>query len=612
MKRLLLLIFIFLTACGSPTTAPASTVDPFIALEQARQTNEASSNEVALLSSQLTSTAEAPIIAMTQRAADLSYEQTLTADARTSTAISWTATPSSTPTVIPTATPNITATIAVIEVQGTQQSAALAIDRERSTNTMRAIAVYVFGFVMLILLAMFGIVGARRLAISHTQTDERGKPRGIIDVINGVVIDTDRLTNGAGSLKPSYFKQLPEITASRQDATTARAQSVDMHTRRASPAIKKLLTDQGALPAAALQFPDHDRFLLPDWELVNGWDGTKGIPYYTAGGLDFIDINQYPHLSVIGMTGSRKSRGFLRPYIACALAAGHKVVIIGKSADYWPFESHPNAKLLTINKITEPGQAMRYRDILQKIVEEMNHRDDVLTGLHQSTWMHAGRQRTIIVLDELGNALRIMRQLNAEYANQSMAWIEVLVSEGRKVGFNILIANQRATGMSSILSQTGKAIFRVEPDEEKAHRSLTGASDLKEGYFLAKFGASKLAGAFEPTDDQLITFLASRPVPTLEQDGWIDADVSEQQQLSVQPASESLPEPQAVSEPDARVIELAEKIKDQWTPDLSGNKIAAMLGFSQYGGSYKRRVDEVIKYLTSTTTTGTEGLPEAF
>jgi len=63
----------------------------------------------------------------------------------------------------------------------------------------------------------------------------------------------------------------------------------------------------------------------------------------------------------------------------------------------------------------------------------------------------------------------------------------------------------------------------VEPDEERRHNSLAGASELPDGYFLAKWGGrSQLAGAFEPTDDELISFLASRSVKPLERESWIE------------------------------------------------------------------------------------------
>lgn len=62
---------------------------------------------------------------------------------------------------------------------------------------------------------------------------------------------------------------------------------------------------------------------------------------------------------------------------------------------------------------------------------------------------------------------------------------------------------------------------------------------------------------------------------------------------------------------DTRVTipQMAEKIRELWSPELSKNKIATLLGFSQYGGSYRNKVDAVIEYLTSTTTTNGQELP---
>lgn len=48
---------------------------------------------------------------------------------------------------------------------------------------------------------------------------------------------------------------------------------------------------------------------------------------------------------------------------------------------------------------------------------------------------------------------------------------------------------------------------------------------------------------------------------------------------------------------------LAETILPQWTPGMTKTKVASLLGFPQYGGSYKGRTDRVIEYLNSTTTT---------
>jgi hypothetical protein len=346
----------------------------------------------------------------------------------------------------------------------------------------------------------------------------------------------------------------------------------------------------GLLAAPGEEVQVERDFLLPSWELINGWDGKKGIPYYTANGLEMIDIDQYPHLSAIGMTGMGKSRRFFRPLIACALAAGHQVVIVGKGADYWPFEGHVNAQLLKVNQITQTDQAMRYAAILEAIVVEMNRRDDVLTASRKSTWAHAGHHRTFILLDELGNALRLM---DKDVANQCRIWVEGLVSEGRKAGFNIVLANQRATGMASILSQTGKAIFRVERDEERAHKSLMGASGLKDGYFLAKFGASKLAGAFEPTDEEIKSFLESRKVEKLGGNDWIDGELIEQKQVGAGRAASLLVD-QAGEDIESQIEALAKK------GDMSMTAIVRAIWGSGAGEAFYDRSELVKRVMNRT------------
>jgi hypothetical protein len=252
----------------------------------------------------------------------------------------------------------------------------------------------------------------------------------------------------------------------------------------------------------------------------------------------------------------------------------------------------------------------------------MNRRDDVLTSIKKSTWEEAGRSLTYIVLDELGNAFRLM---DRDTSNQCRIWVEGLVSEGRKFGFNIVISNQRATGMASILSQTGKAIFRVETDEERAHRSLAGASTLHDGYFLAKFGMPKLAGGFEPTDEQIQQFLASRPVDKLDdENSWIDA-------ISTDVPSLPDAKPDQISAPSQAQPEKPADEFARWVMSLTDkpSRIVELYqagGFSQAdieesvygyrGGAAARAVSSVIKKyrelknIPTTTTTTTEIRPE--
>jgi len=532
MKRFLFLLTFLLTACATGTPNSFVPVAPNVAAESARQTKQAAQAQedlylaqAASTSQEMTAVAFAPLAQMTQAAAQLEIQNlyahaTSTSAAATQTAYAeQQALMAQSTNIAGAATQQAAVTQQAFAVQ--VQSDTLALERAQLINKAKALAVYAFGIVILFLGVAVSYTMIKRIAYIPNPVDERGKPQPMLDVVEGTSWDIDRATNGMLGTSKAFLKLLPSITAERQNEVTARAQLVDMNTRARLP--KRLLDSQGNLLLEEPAQPIDDNFLLPSWNIINGWDGKQGIPYYTARGLEMIDIEKFPHLSAIGATGAGKSRRFFRPLIACALAAGHRVVIIGKSADYYTFESHSNAKLMKVNKITETGQAERYAKILEAIIVAMNKRDDILTAAHQSTWMHAGRDRTFIVLDELGNALRLM---DSETSRQCRIWVEGLVSEGRKVGFNIVLANQRATGMASILSQTGKAIFRVEADEERAHRSLAGASTLHDGYFLAKFGASKIAGAFEPTDAELKAFLESRPVSKLDEDDWIEGAIS--------------------------------------------------------------------------------------
>jgi hypothetical protein len=67
-----------------------------------------------------------------------------------------------------------------------------------------------------------------------------------------------------------------------------------------------------------------------------------------------------------------------------------------------------------------------------------------------------------------------------------------------------------------------------------------------------------------------------------------------------------------ISEPTVTVkdeiVVLAERIRGQWLPTMSKNRVAQLLGWKQYGGGIMQTVNAVIEYLTSTSTT--QNMPE--
>lgn len=584
MKRFwYIFIFMLLSACA-PGATP--TVDPYVGVIKAQQ-------EAQWYAGQLTGTAEAfhrQVVGWT-----------VTAQSWTPTA-SLTPAPTSTPTVTLTPTVDVTGTLAVEMMQAEVTAIHLETERKQATNSALALAPYIVGALALSLALFIGFIAAKRLAYVPTPLHESNKPQPILNVLDGVVVDVDRLANGAGRLNAEWVKALPAITAERQEATTNRAQLVDMRTRSRSAAVQKLMeTNSLDKPAVAGQLTAGSEasdalFPLPAWELVNGWQGEKNIlPYgLTSNGLGLVNVDQFPHVATIGKTGEGKSRRFFRPFIACALAAGHRVVVVGKTTDYVVFSGHQNMTIVKVAQMTEPEHAARYVAILRALVEEMNRRDDYLTSVNRSTWAQAGRSRTFVVLDELGNAMRLMPSGMAE---QTRIWVEGLVSEGRKVGFNVAVANQRATGMAGILSQTGKAIFRVERDEEKAHRSLVGAAGLREGYFLARFGDVKIAGAFEPTDEEISRFLASRPVSSLDAD-WVDGKIVETFALPTAPEAGRL-----TVEPTPTADEISAADLERVVRMLAGGaSVSAVVRsiFGVTGGGRFLRLNDKVKEIKST------------
>lgn len=450
------------------------------------------------------------------------------------TQASYTVTPSPTP------TPNATTTIVAAQVIAIQTTTALDTRKKEIANNFWAVILPIFLLSILLVLAFVGISFARKNRYK-IHAGENGDKPVIGDLVTGEWIDVDANPNYSTGKNKSVFDQafeqwlerrfgfvpaLPHVTATRQDAVKERDQFIDLNARVARLP-KQLVDSQGMkfLPAPETELPASGSiFPRPDWNIINGWDGKGGLPYgISARGLETMDLNLYPHVGTIGKTGAGKSRRFLRPFLACALAAGQRVVIIGKQVDYWPFATHVNATILPVSELTMVDEAKKYALFLRRLVEEMNRRDMKLTSMHKSTWAIAGLENTLIVLDELGNALDLMPR---EFADESYRYIRGLVKEGRKVGFNIVFSSQRAKGFRDVMTQVGRAVFFVEDEMESRHAlGVLGAEQLSEGYFYAKFGSMKLAGAFEPSDEQLIAFLQSRRVRALERQDWIEGEI---------------------------------------------------------------------------------------
>lgn len=639
---LLAALVVILTAC-----APAvNGVDPYAAAEQARHEAEAAQNKAQYYETQLTATSQAQIIVITQTSAAFSMIQTQSAYQYTSTAMAWTPTP------IPTATPNAAATLIMANAmaQGTQLANDarlnnLKVERQQMSNSFWAAAAPILLIVVLLAIGYFAITFSRERR-KQVLAGAEGDTSKIMDRVTGEVIDMDANPNYTTGVSESLLRQMfvqwmernygfqpqhPRITADRQDVVKSRDQMIDLKSRTkvSTAALNRLLDSQGlkALPATASTADqashavtsELDTFPLPNWDALLNYQFQAGgeFPFGSfAQELARIDVNKYPHIGLVGPTGCGKSRMFLRPFIASALAAGNRVIVLGDMVDFVVFKMHPNATLVPVYQITKPEDAAQYVNALAVINSEMERRFIQLAEKGLSTWELLGGENTLVVLDELGPNLDILDETNTQAARSLRGFLSILISKGRKAGFNFVFASTRAVGLKKQLSQVSTIAFRLKDTDEERYafgQSGFGAEKLPESYFLSKIGSSvRMTGSFNPSDQQLAEFLLQHTTKALAKPTWIEGvfkPVEQQSQIGAEEEAVSLPA--AEINPLDEITKMAESIRGEWSPELSATTTATkLLGFSQYGGSYKIKVDKIIEYLRATTTTTTLKSPE--
>lgn len=569
----------------------------------------------------------------------------------TATAQAWTVTPSSTP--VPTSTPTITFT-PTVNATGTMMVERMNAEiedlrrdgeRKELTNGLLAFLPYVAIVLGLGLIFFIGFIVAKRLSYIPTPIHEStGKAQPMLGVLEGTWVDIDVQPNGAVGLNSNFIKSLPAITSERMDATKNRAQLIDLQTRRGKlpRQLVDLQSTPTALPATSSVDSERDElFPLPAWNLVNSWKKERDlIPCGMSGnGMEYINVNHYPHLAVFGMTRSGKSRRGLRPLVTFMLASNQRVVLIGKEVDFLPFLGQPNVVFIPIYDVTERVEAEKYAAALAACVEEKNQRIKWMASKGVSLWEY---ERTWIVLDELGNAVLEMPN---DLGNMTMNKARSMVNEGGKAGMSLVFSAQRPKGFVDLTTQCARIVFNVETDQERGFAlGMKNAHQLREvpaGYFYKKTVSLQLTGAFEPSDDEIRSYLNAGYTKTLSKPDWIMnlSDNSKQieardeavpviggqssvssgqssvvsEQVSVSSGQSSVVgEQKEQTKFGDEIIKKAEELKPHWIaePKISRTKIARILFNRPYGGDLAWKIGQILEYLSTTTTTTTENVAE--
>jgi hypothetical protein len=630
----LFIIILFLTSCtsgypGAITPAAGSTNANIIAVDTPRPRPTAtpsivpSATQNPYLDIYVSQTAvEIEKVHLAQEASRLQVEQAqldmqLTSDGATSTsAAAITQTHRGDMQLTAAATAGVPST----QVAGSSTSAAATrtAEEEEQEHNANIFGIWIGkGFLFILALAFLGgvvyggILAFRGLHFKMSQMapDENGRYKLVAE--SAIPGKEKRLINPNLATRVSISPQDDDLTAEQSLINTQSHRQLEATRAIAqSPAMMRQLTKQkptgsdAHLPTSdvgiskpEINYLTDGAAIAPAWSLIEGWDGAGDIPYgVSAQGLERVSIQQVPHGGIFGKTGKGKSRYFLRTFIAGAIAAGHRVVILGKQADFQPFADHPNVKMIPVKQFTVDSEAARYANCLRQIVEEMNRRDDYLTANHVSTWDRAGRENTLLVLDELGNSLDMMPR---EIASEAYRLVQGLVKEGRKVGLNVWLASQRAVGFKSIVEQLGRAVFYLSDAEASRYAlGFPGAEMLRDGHFYAKFQSVRKCAAFDPTDDELTSFLSGRAVKSHEPIDWIDGTV-------IEDGNSNAISNEKVSVDD-HIVEIYTRMKADNRVSLSEIQ-RRVYGDVNTGGAHFRHIQEVISRQNGTTTT--ENMP---
>jgi len=249
-RRLCIVVFLVLVSCTPLVPMPDN--DLYSSSQSSRATAQALLDRAQMQERALTATSQAPIIRITETAAAISVQSTQAEGTNvasiqtqgaswTQTAQWWTPTPNATSTAV----------FALLNAQGTQMANTLerdrlALERDQMMNDFNA-KVVAYSWVIVVLVAAWLIMMiTRRWRYQTVKVDARGNVLPILDIVDGVVTDSDRNPNYKGSVSKDILVRflelmlekkyglkpaLPLITAARQDATTERDQMIDLASR---------------------------------------------------------------------------------------------------------------------------------------------------------------------------------------------------------------------------------------------------------------------------------------------------------------------------------------------------------------------------------------------
>ncbi len=399
------------------------------------------------------------------------------------------------------------------------ESAMLSLEQKRATNLVSAVAPWAIGIAMAVV-ALF-------IAWRWSKVQQVGK----VLVFNGqLAYDPNRNPLPWMRVMDGGQIDAPVLAPPQMHADTVRRdQAIDalkaMPSGSARPQLQSAFMaprKEEPQPAPAIILPEQ-----ANWERLLSWsfERNKRLPLGIGAGEHGIGVDpeETPHLMIAGTSGAGKSRCGILPISACALSAGFRVVTMNAAGgDYTSLSSHPNFTELE-------GDGSVIADALEAVVAEMERRSHELRSMGVSTLSRANRpdlEPVMVVVDEL---VALAWQSSPALRDRIWRSIIQITSKGRKLGLMLVVATtdptHRTLGREGLTVRDNCAVmtFRVKSGAvSQAVLGQYGAEELGKDQFLVRLINDMIRGvAFHPSDDEVKSFLASRPVVALPISSWI-------------------------------------------------------------------------------------------
>jgi len=296
-----------------------------------------------------------------------------------------------------------------------------------------------------------------------------------------------------------------------------------------------------------------------------------------------VDLTRQPHTLVAGATGAGKS------VLLQMLIQSLCVNTPPDQIELW-FCDLKNDDLVALRNLPQVTALATDRASAEKMIDRLHAEKD------RRIQCHHYERRIVLVVDEQAELSSLTNAVNQQNS---------LLSVGRSIGINLLIATQEPTkqvlGGLSTRNFTVRLVGAVA-DASAAHyatgRPGTGAEMLtRPGGFLHISGPeiARFQSYLIPPDE-------IAPVIRAVRNQW---PTTPRPAMLQQPAPAPEPQPETIP---AAVVETFRDYYDEATGDLKWGGLSAIIRAlfgpdANTGGSYKRRAEEVVRTLKTTTTT---------